>query len=141
MGLLSVPPVFFPYRTYPEFTRKVYWTRSDKLAPVAGYVVGMLPLHLLGSHKITSLRVSGSNPAGGTCHISIWENYASTGRPRRSIVGLFPTGTPFDALAVPAGGYYVTNPNDYNYALFAYAVGAGTEINIYNIEVEMTPIR
>lgn len=140
MGLLSVPPVFFQYLTYPEFTRGVYWTRADKLAPVAGVVVGMLPLHLPGSHKITSLRVTGSNPAGGICSISIRENYASTGVFRQSIVGLFPTGTPFDALAVPAGGYYVTNPNDYNYALLAYAFGAGTEINIYNIEVEMTPI-
>ena len=139
MGLLSIPPVFSQYRTFPEFTRNVFWTRADKLAPV-GIAVGMLPLHLLDSHKITSLRVTGSNPAGGICHISIWENYASTGQPRQSIVGLFPTGTPFDVLAVPTGGYYVTNSNDFNYAVFAFAIGAGIEINIYNIQIEMTPI-
>ncbi len=140
MGLLSIPPVFLKYRNLPEFSRNVYWTRSDKLAPVAGTVYGMIPLHLSGSHKITSLRVTGSNPAGGLCHVSIWENYASNGKFRRSIVGQFPSGTPFDTTAVPAGGYYVTNPTDYNYALWVLARGSGIEINIYNIEVEATPI-
>lgn len=140
MGLISIPPVFLKHKNLPEFTRNVYWTRSDKLAAVAGPVYGMIPLHFNGSHKITSLRVTGSNPAGGTCHISIWENYASNGRPRQRIVGQFPSGTPFDTAVLPAGGYYVTNPTDYNYALWAYALGPGIEINIYNIGVEATPI-
>ena len=140
MGLLSIPPVFLKYRTYAEFTRNVYWTRSDKLASVSGYVYGMIPLHLNGSHKMTSLRVTGSNPVGGTCHISIWENYASNGQYRQSIVGLYPSGTPFDTTVAPAGGYYVTNPTDYNYALWVYARGSGIEINVYNIELESTPI-
>lgn len=140
MGLISIPPVFWRYRDLPEFTRDVYWTRSDKLAAVSGTVYGMIPLVLNGSHKITSLRVTGSNPAGGRCHISIWENYNGNGRYRRSIVGQFPQGTPFDTVATPAGGYYVTNPTDFNYAIWIYARGAGIPISIYNIGVEATPI-
>ncbi len=140
MGLISIPPVFLNYRNLPEFTRNTSWTRSDKLAPLAGFVFGMIPLHLSGSHKITSLRVTGSNPAGGECHVSIWENNGSNGLPRRSIVGQFPLGDPFDTTAVPTGGFYITNPTDYNYALWAYARGSGIDINIHNIEVFATPI-
>ena len=140
MGLLSIPPVFLKYRSYPEFTRNVYWTRSDKLAPVAGYVYGMIPLHLVGSHKIKSLRVTGSEPPGGIGHVSVWENYASNGRFRKSIVGTYPSGSPFDVTGTPAGGYYVTNPTDYNYAIWAYARGTGIEINLFNIEIEAIPI-
>ncbi len=140
MSLLSIPPVFWKYRNYAEFTRNSYWTKSDKLASVSGIVVGMIPLHLVGSHKIKSLRVTGSNPKGGVCHVSIWENHARNGRPRRRIVGSYPSGTPFDITVAPTGGYYVTNPTDYNYAILAYARGDGIEINVYNVEVEVVPI-
>ena len=140
MGQYSIPPVFHKYRNLSEFTRNTFWTRSDKLAPVAGTVYGMIPLHLNGSHRIRSLRVTGSNPAGGTCHVSIWENFASTGRFRRSIVGQFPNGDPFDLKVSPSGGFYVTNPTDYNYALWAYARGPGIDINIHSIVVDATPI-
>lgn len=140
MALLSIPPVFLKYKDLPEFTRNVYWTRSDKVASVSGRVYGMIPLHFNGSQKITSLRVTGSSPVGGECHISIWENYVSNGQFRRSIVGQFPSGTPFDVTAAPAGGHYVTNPTDFNYALWIYADGPGIEINVYNIQVEATPI-
>jgi hypothetical protein len=139
MGLLSVAPVFLKYKNTPEFTRNAYWTRSDKLASISGTVYGMIPLHLVGSHKLKSLRVTGSNP-GGTCHVSIWENFASTGIPRKSIVAATPNGNPFDITAIPAGGYYVTNPTDYNYAVYAYASGDGIDISLSNIEMEVAPI-
>ncbi len=140
MSLLSIPPVFWKYKKYAEFTRNSYGTRSDKLAGVSGFVVGMIPLHLVGSHKIKSLRVTGSNPKGGQCYVSIQENYASNGRPRRAIVAASPYGSPFDITVAPTGGYYVTNPTDYNYAILAYARGDGIEINLYNVEVEVAPI-
>jgi hypothetical protein len=140
MGLLSVPPVFLKYRQDPEFTRSFSWTRSDKPASFSGTVYGMVPLHLVGSHKLKSMRVTGSNPPGGTCHVSIWENFASTGTPRRSIVAANPNGNPFDITVIPAGGYYVTNPTDYNYAIWAYAAGSGINISLSNIEMEVTPI-
>jgi hypothetical protein len=140
MGLLSIPPVFFKYRNLAEFSRNVYWTRSDKLAAVSETVYGMIPLHLVGSHKVKSLRVTGSNPAGGTCHVSMWENYASNGTFRRQIVGANPSGNPFDITVAPSGGYYVTNPTDYNYAIYAYASGSGIEIKLFNIEMEVVPI-
>lgn len=140
MALLSIPPVFVKYLNFPEFARNIYWTRSDKAAAIPGTVYGMIPLHLFGSQKIKSLRVTGSNPAGGTCHVSIWENFATPGTFRRSIVGAFPSGTPFDTMVVPSGGYYVTNPTDYNYAIWAYASGVGKEIQLFNIEIEATPI-
>lgn len=139
MRLLSVPPVFLKYKDTPEFTRNAFWTRSDKVAGVPGVVYGMIPLHLVGSYKLKSLRITGSNP-GGTCHVSIWENFASTGIFRRSIVGAMPSGNPFDITAIPAGGYYVTNPTDYNYAIWAYASGSGIDISLFNIEMEVTPI-
>ena len=140
MGLFSIPPVFLEYRSLPEFTRDDYWTRSDKDASVPGTVYGMIPLHLDGSHKITSLRVTGSNPSGGVCHVSIWENFVSNGRFRRSIVGQFPSGAPFDTTAIPPGGHYVTNPTDFNYALWAYARGPGIDVSIYAIQLYATPI-
>jgi hypothetical protein len=140
LGLFSIPPVFFKYRNFSEFTRNVYWTRSDKASSVSGYVYGMIPLHFDGSQKIKNLRVFGSNPSGGRCHVSIWENFATNGRYRRSIVGVNPSGSPFDVMASPSGSYYVTNPTDFNYALWAYAFGNGIEINLYNIEIEAIPI-
>jgi len=140
MGLYSIPPVFLQYKDRPEFTRAVYWTRSDKDAGVSARVYGMIPLNFNGSHKITSLRVTGSNPVGGVCHVSIWENHASNGRFRRSIVGQYPTGAPFDTTASPSGGHYVTNPTDYNYALWAYASGSGVDVSIYAIQVDAEAI-
>ncbi len=140
MGLISIPPIFANYGNFAEFTRTVSWTQSDKLSPVSGLVVGIIPLHLVGSHKITSLRVTGSNPPGGTCYIGIWENSASDGQPRQAIVAQLPSGVPFDTTALPSGGYYVTNPTDYNYTLLAIAIGDGIQISLYNIEVEATPI-
>ncbi|MCH7903475.1 MAG: hypothetical protein IH944_02780 [Armatimonadetes bacterium] len=139
MALLSIPPVFLQFKTYAEFTRNVYWTRSDKAASVASFVVGIIPLHFNGSQKITSLRVTGRNP-GGTCYIGIWEHNVSNGQWNKPIVQQFPSGNPFDVTAVPAGGYYVTNPTDHHYDLAAYAIGPGIEINVYNIKVEATPI-
>lgn len=140
MGKFSIPPVFFQYKGRPEFTRNVFWTRSDKDASVGITVYGMIPLHFDGSHRISSLRVTGSNPSGGSCHVSIWENYVSNGQFRRSIVGQNPTGAPFDTTASPTGGHYVTNPTDYNYALWAVASGPGVDVSIYAIQIDAEPI-
>ena len=140
MGKFSIPPVFLQYRGRPEFTRNVFWTRSDKDAAVGVAVYGMIPLHLDGSQKITALRVTGSNPAGGSCHVSLWENYVSTGQFRQSTVGVFPTGAPFDTMASPSGGQYVTNPTDFNYALWAVASGPGVTVSIYAIQIDVAPI-